>query len=1629
MFGVESDGSAEAVGKLYGSGTATILLVLEQLQSRPTVFMNSESVDGSQNDSSSPSLSERIKSLTIGTGSPSPVGRAQSRGTGHSGSPDIAQGSPSSTKQSKYVNAEEAFKSRCLHELDPALPAQRRIAAAYEIAKEIEVYSADALLDIWTVAEDLTTGKAPLEARKAGFALLKASVSHSGILKERERFYSMIITPVDPSQASLQISALQRLTKDGQEVQPFEAKLVLFLNNSLQGLFLAAERAREARAAYGPTKAEPNRNLPSVASGTGRSDDDSGRDIPSKESLKQSTMGEETSLLRAFCLTADIITHHPDVFHDDQLEILIERVTSIALAARSRKDIRGTLGIFLAIITQGQLPAAALEDCIHVLCNIYGVQERKFEEKVWGCLSNLMKSNHQAVTRKILLKVLIKPPKESSTEKTITIIRGALLTIKRIAEDSSLGVVITNEIQSLARGLKNVHTLYAQLDVVTLKTINSLILNEHVVDTLGGEDWSILVDELEGMVGAPATLSTRHDISSSSPLYNLMLSDHTLKREVTDEESEGVQAMAKRITLLLRTDWESLDQRKLTVVTKVLVHMALRVPSIWNDALSAMRIHGLMDPGNDNWMPHLRMVFNNVFMDASQSEDASCQVLRIFEQLFPALKIDTTRKTMYERCLRDACQMLNGNTNLSISVVACLAEVAAQCGPDIENDTFQPLLDVIEKALRVSLTDPAVPAEGLDRIVDCLIKIFLRSLPQSALKARRLYNLVLSLAAPSNPTTVRLSVIKLLTRLRCDANEAIEVVPFPDSLGLASVLCRTEETALSQSSVPTPSNRTSTFDQPNIMRTGRSSVVDNFKTVRSRSTTRSANFRERFLQPTQPLWMYDGPFRGLPEDPQHGPSQVVYSKLSSKEHLNVLDLSPWLDVVISILEEGVDWEIYSYILVHLPSQLSNRSLFARHVRQLQTLLNLVVAQVERTGSKPFTTPLPETGVKPRDIVLCLYHTLTMLVPYNEHFGRRELESTVRAFANGLDRWDGAGKSCIDALTLCCHEIPSVIDKWMFNIIQKMQQKITQSDLAIDILEFLSSLSGLPDACSTATAKVPDASSGAIAEDGGFYMTVFGICIRYLDYARDQRQGQTGNAGTRSSLQPSRQSGSASDIAQLTEASHASDAQTSLSEYVSALAYHVITSWFLTIEVSRRARHVGWITKGLACKDHLGNPMVEEQSQVILDMMHRTVFSDLGETQSDERFVDPDETPIRKTWLDGMSILTLEILPSSNSGQFTKRQASGTTHASYYHNTAKMPEHHVKGRRSDSSSHFHGLPDVYPNHMFLQISSTIAPLPIPLQPIVLPDNEVIQRALRTFDRTDTVDGHKAGVIYIGEGQTSEAEILANSRGTDAYEAFLSGLGTKVKLQDAKFNTQGLDRVSNIDGTDTYAWRDRVTEIVFHVPTMMPTDRENDPQGVKKKAHVGNDRVKIVYNNSGRTFNFDTFPSEMNFVNIVITPEAHIGGGRWVTAKKLRRKAIEADEPELSATELYGYYKVQTICSSQFPRLSPAARLKVVSAEALPTFVRSLVLNASLFCQIWSVVLGHGEYYSSWRVRLKEIIRLRKEYANTNVSANVAYPLGPGPPPIYDGDTYTGVVSVGGIAEPNYFHMSLDFTRWT
>jgi hypothetical protein len=207
-----------------------------------------------------------------------------------------------------------------------------------------------------------------------------------------------------------------------------------------------------------------------------------------------------------------------------------------------------------------------------------------------------------------------------------------------------------------------------------------------------------------------------------------------------------------------------------------------------------------------------------------------------------------------------------------------------------------------------------------------------------------------------------------------------------------------------------------------------------------------------------------------------------------------------------------------------------------------------------------------------------------------------------------------------------------------------------------------------------------------------------------------------------------------------------------------------------------------------------------------------------------------------------------------------------------------PRHQVPlttGLNADAfytSSYTGVLPEDILQDTYSSLSLAVLPRTLVEVPIPLPSDDHLTRTLSTFDRNSTVDGHKIGVIYVGPDQSKEADILANTYGSPDYLEFLTKLGTLIPLKGATFNTQGLDRSDDTDGTHTYAWRDRATEIVFHITTMMPTDLENNPMCINKKQHIGNDFVNVIWNDSGHEFNFDTFPSAFNYVYVVITPES-------------------------------------------------------------------------------------------------------------------------------------------------------------
>lgn len=135
-----------------------------------------------------------------------------------------------------------------------------------------------------------------------------------------------------------------------------------------------------------------------------------------------------------------------------------------------------------------------------------------------------------------------------------------------------------------------------------------------------------------------------------------------------------------------------------------------------------------------------------------------------------------------------------------------------------------------------------------------------------------------------------------------------------------------------------------------------------------------------------------------------------------------------------------------------------------------------------------------------------------------------------------------------------------------------------------------------------------------------------------------------------------------------------------------------------------------------------------------------------------------------------------------------------------------------------------------------------------KPIQLERNELLKRSLGIFDRITPYETHKIGVLYVGPGQMNRSEILANRIGSFRYSKFLKEIGQLISLEEVDPRVFYVGGLTANDGPYAISWCDHLVQMIFHVATLMPTQM-TDPNCNNKMAHIGNDLVCIVYNNSG------------------------------------------------------------------------------------------------------------------------------------------------------------------------------------
>ncbi|KAI0461858.1 hypothetical protein LJB42_004461 [Komagataella kurtzmanii] len=666
---------------------------------------------------------------------------------------------------------------------------------------------------------------------------------------------------------------------------------------------------------------------------------------------------------------------------------------------------------------------------------------------------------------------------------------------------------------------------------------------------------------------------------------------------------------------------------------------------------------------------------------------------------------------------------------------------------------------------------------------------------------------------------------------------------------------------------------------------------------------------------------------------------VMCSKTSVSKDSSFVDVRKWFQIVLDILTNFYDWELYSYVLAHFCAQLSNLYLFDDSTKFIQDFRKIITDQLELKLPSSFNPP---ENVAKTDIQIASIRVLSALVAYHSCFSKQDQDQLVAALIHGLSSWEKTAIPCLHSLVICCYELPRSLKRYLSSILTALQTRISSTFAIAHILEFLISLCQLPKM----------SSEFSLLE----FKRVFGVAFKFIEYAKDKFS----NPDYSDESQPNQ--GGYAKYGQEIEfdklPSTKSTAVTpQLLQYIMALSYNVITSWFLVIPLKERKFLSPFLIRNLLSSSVKSEDSdVSDEALATIDFVSRYTYSNMdltwtGDKQDQKSTSDSDEEELFReaSWISGISILTIRTNKVTGDSTITVRKPIGTTEFSVSVQ-GQLPTNIYK---DDEENENLPKPANYtPNFLLLQFMHPLGTR-VCNKPLPLSNDDSVKRSVDLFDKVPVVTALKAGIIYIGKGQSTEQQVLSNLLGSDGYHKFITEIGDVIKLKDSQpFYVGGLDTTNDIDGEFAISWGNQITRLIFHTTTLMPNN-EDDPQCSMKKRHIGNNFVNIFYNDSESPFDFNLIKSQFNFINIVIQPHS----------RNLHK--YESNHSE-------NFYKIKMYRRAGLPGVFSTSHFKLISVSELPTFVRNTTIIASLFANVWNADDG---YISNWAHRVSRITTIR------------------------------------------------------
>jgi hypothetical protein len=445
----------------------------------------------------------------------------------------------------------------------------------------------------------------------------------------------------------------------------------------------------------------------------------------------------------------------------------------------------------------------------------------------------------------------------------------------------------------------------------------------------------------------------------------------------------------------------------------------------------------------------------------------------------------------------------------------------------------------------------------------------------------------------------RLAILQWMLRIRADSKHRVFILDgdLPEAISLAQMAQRADKSTAPfwmhndvdfdlKSRMPirrgSTGSGTSDATNPSILQgpQGVGSVGDILTPSTPDTSTGGSDGKEKIANPYQGYWrLPDIPMVDITEDMKR-PSRTVLTPTSNGGYDQCITLPVYLylSAITEIITHSRDWEVVSYTLCHLPSQLSNKRAFygPDTNRSMRLLVVAICASID--GNKlykrmRYMTPheLPESAVR-----AILYQSLSVLLGYHNWLEvERENELNlntliVESLIHGLSGGPRARRPCLEALSIAVYRVPEEIAKRSALIVEKLTSVATNPFNSLQILEYL-----------IIVGYTPELHVG-IFQDVDYYR-VFGLALMYI-----QDHVQPG-AETIMTLDG--------------KESYA------LAQHVYRSSFTVFYVWFLSMNLPERAKYVPFIINGLQDANSKGTKM-DPAIEICLDWLLQNTYGNV-----------------------------------------------------------------------------------------------------------------------------------------------------------------------------------------------------------------------------------------------------------------------------------------------------------------------------------------------------------------------------------------------------------------------------------